>query len=100
MADLTNDIRLAVDTGKTKVGFNKVVDSIKDNTAKLIVLAKVNDNTISEDIKHLTKVSDIKLLLYDGNSMELGALCGKPFSVSVLSVIEAGSSGILKDDSK
>lgn len=100
MADLTNDIRLAVDTGKTKVGFNKVVDSIKDNTAKLVVLAKVNDSTILDDIKHLTKVSDIKLLLYDGNSMELGALCGKPFSVSVLSVIEAGSSGILKDDSK
>jgi large subunit ribosomal protein L30e len=32
---------------------------------------------------------------FEGNNMELGALCGKPFSVSALAVIDKGTSNIL-----
>ena len=31
-----------------------------------------------------------------GTGMELGAVCGKPFIISVLTVIEEGNSDILK----
>jgi large subunit ribosomal protein L30e len=37
----------------------------------------------------------VKTHRYEGTNMELGALCGKPFSVSALAVIEKGSSNIL-----
>ncbi|MCL4411212.1 50S ribosomal protein L30e, partial [Candidatus Marsarchaeota archaeon] len=30
-----------------------------------------------------------------GNPIELGAVCGKPYSVSTLAIIEAGNSNIL-----
>lgn len=32
---------------------------------------------------------------FKGNSLELGALCGKPYAVNVMAVIEPGSSNIL-----
>ncbi len=97
MADLANNIRLAVDSGKVALGVNKVMDSIKENNAKLIVVATKNKPEILQDVQHLTKVSNIKTVMFEGNSMELGAVCGKPYSVSVLSIISEGNSKILEE---
>lgn len=97
MADLANNIRLAVDSGKVALGVNDVMDSIKKNDAKLIVVASNNRKDILDDIQHLSKVASIKTIVFEGNSMELGALCGKPYSVSALSVIEEGHSKILEE---
>jgi large subunit ribosomal protein L30e len=99
MADLANNIRLAVDSGKVALGVNKVMDSIRENNAKLIVVAAKNKPQILQDIQHITKVSNIKTLTFDGNSVELGAVCGKPYSVSVLAVIEEGHSKIFEEQS-
>jgi large subunit ribosomal protein L30e len=41
-------------------------------------------------------MSNVPLIQFEGNSMELGSVCGKPFPVSVLSVFEEGSSNILE----
>jgi large subunit ribosomal protein L30e len=95
MADLAGDIRLAVDSGKAAIGFKSVSDSLLNNSAKLVVLAKKNRRETTEDIMHLTKVGNIGFIIYNGNPMELGAICGKPFSVSVLSIMEPGNSHIL-----
>jgi large subunit ribosomal protein L30e len=35
---------------------------------------------------------------FEGSSIELGAVCGKPFSVNSLAVIEAGESKILNEN--
>lgn len=97
MADLANDIRLAVDSGKTALGLNTVIQSIKDNSAKLVIVAQKNKESNLQDIVHIAGIAGIKILKFDGNPVELGAVCGKPFSVSTLSVIEPGHSNILKD---
>jgi large subunit ribosomal protein L30e len=96
MADITNDIRLAVDSGKTAVGINSVLDSVKNNTAKLIVVASKNKESAVQDMERIAKISGIKVIVFDGTSLDLGAVCGKPFSVSTLAVIEQGNSKILE----
>ena len=97
MADLASNIRLAVDSGKVALGVNKVMDSLRDNKAKLVVAAMTNRKDILEDVQHVTGISNTKIVMFNGNSMELGAVCGKPFSVSVLSVIDEGNSKILEE---
>lgn len=94
---MANNIRLAVDSGKVALGVNKVMDSIKKNDAKLVVVAAKNRQDILEDLQHISKVSSIKTVVFNGNSMELGAICGKPYSVSALSIIEEGHSKILEE---
>ena len=98
MADIANDIRLAVDSGKAALGINSVIDSIKNDTAKLLVVASKNRGDNVQDIAHMAKISNIRVVMFDGTSMELGALCGKPFSVSAVSIIEQGNSKILEDN--
>ncbi len=98
MADLANDIRLAVDSGKTAIGINTVVDSIKRSTAKLVIIANKNRQGSLQDILHMAGIAGIKVINYSANPVELGAICGKPFSVSVLSIIEPGNSNILNSE--
>lgn len=96
MADISNDIRLAVDSGVTALGLNGVVKSIRDAKAKLIIVASKNKESTMQDISHMSKVANIPMEIFEGNPMELGAVCGKPFSVSAVSIIDAGNSNILK----
>ncbi len=100
MTDLSGEIRLAVDSGVTALGINEVIKSIREDKAKLVIAATSNKETTLQDVVHLAKVANLKVTLFEGNPIELGAICGKPYSVSVMSVIEPGNSSILNDVNK
>lgn len=72
--------------------------AISDSSALAIVIATKGKKEIIEDILHVCGVGQIKVLKFTGNSLELGALCGKPYSVNALAVINAGNSSILKEN--
>lgn len=97
MKDLNNDVRMAVTTGKVSLGHKEVVRSIANNSAKMVVVAEKGRKDMKEDILHVCKVAEVKAVSFDGNSLELGAICGKPYSVNSLAVIEAGKSEILNE---
>lgn len=90
MIDIGRALKSAVTTGTVEFGVDQTEKAIKSGKAKLVVVAR-NCPSIqlqSEDL-------GVKVHRYEGNNMELGALCGKPFSVSALAIIESGSSNIL-----
>ncbi len=96
--DIGNDIRLAVDTGQVTLGNRSVMRAISDSSAQAVIIAAKGKKEIIEDIIHVCGVAQIKILRFDGNSLELGAICGKPYSVNALAVINAGNSGILNEN--
>jgi large subunit ribosomal protein L30e len=98
MSDLTNDLRLAIDTGKVSFGHRSVMRSISSNGAQAIVIASGGKKGIIDDIVHVCGISGIKLIRFKGNSVELGAACGRPYSVNSLAIIEAGNSSILNEE--
>jgi large subunit ribosomal protein L30e len=90
MIDFGRAIKAAATTGKVVYGVQQAEKAVNGGEAKLVIVA---DNCPSEFLKsgnHNTKV-----FRFEGNNMELGALCGKPFSVSALAVIDKGTSNIL-----
>lgn len=95
MADITNDIRLAVESGKTALGRRSATKSIRSNQSKLIVMASVNSKENMLEMEHIASLAGVKIVKYEGNAVELGAVCGKPFSIAFLSVIEPGNSKLL-----
>jgi large subunit ribosomal protein L30e len=52
----------------------------------------ISANCPSQFLKTTTSVP---VRTYEGNNMELGALAGKPFSVSAVAIIDKGTSNIL-----
>ncbi len=87
--DISRALKTAVTTGKVEFGVDQTLKAVKGGKAQMVVLAR------NCPCKDLTGDLDVKVHVYDGNNMELGALCGKPFSVSALVIIDKGTSNIL-----
>ncbi len=92
--DVAQSIRLAVDSGKVELGTKKALKFSLVGGVKLIVVAK--NCPENEELKVNCQSSKVPVLDFAGNGVELGAVCGKPFSVSALSVVSEGNSDILK----
>ncbi len=94
--DLNTSIRTAVDTGKIILGSDRAKKLALLGEAKAIVIAHNCPAVVKQDISHYALLSGVSIIEFTGTSVELGVVCGKPFPVSALSVIEAGNSDILK----
>jgi len=98
MADLGRDIRLAVDTGKVAIGAKEATKAINADSAKIIVVASKGAKSAIADILHICKVAEIKVIKFEGSAMELGATCGKPYSINAMAILEPGNSNILNEN--
>ncbi|MBU0531894.1 50S ribosomal protein L30e [Candidatus Micrarchaeota archaeon] len=89
---ITNAVRLTVESGKVEFGARTSLLG----KAKLFVVAGNTPELIKEKVQKHAESSKIPIIQFDGSSIELGSVCGKPFPVSVLSIYEEGSSNIMK----
>jgi len=92
---LARAIRLCVDSGKVEFGSNAGIKRALSGKAKLVVLAKNCPAILAQDATRFCKLSGIPVLVYDGNSIDLGTVAGKPHSVAMVSIIDEGNSGIM-----
>ena len=94
--DLQKAIRIAVETGKTKMGSRQGKTLALKGGAALLLISVNCPKNAKEEILH--DASKSKTPCYEANltSIEIGSVCGKPFPVSILSIIEPGNSEILK----
>ncbi|MDR0522968.1 MAG: 50S ribosomal protein L30e [Candidatus Methanoplasma sp.] len=87
--DISRALKAAITTGKVEFGVDQTEKAVKTGKAQMIILSR---NCPS---KALAGDVGVKVHVFEGNNMELGALCGKPFSVSALAVIDKGTSNIM-----
>ncbi|MCQ2085808.1 MAG: 50S ribosomal protein L30e [archaeon] len=90
MIDIGKALKAAITTGHVEFGVDQTERAVKSGKALMVIISKncPSEKLTSGDV-------GVKIHVYDGNNMELGALCGKPFSVSALAVISKGTSNIL-----
>ena len=94
--DIDRGISVAVDTGNVTLGSDKSIQSLKLGKGKLVIIARNCPKDIKEDVDHYSRLSDISVHDYDGTSVELGSVCGKPFTVATLIIKDPGDSTILE----
>jgi large subunit ribosomal protein L30e len=98
LADLNNDVRLAVDTGKVSFGHREVLRAVNSSSAKAVIIAEKGRKSMTDDINHVCKVAGIRVITFRGSSMELATVCGRPYSVNSLAILDAGNSTILNEN--
>ena len=96
MIDVNKAITTTAKTGKIQLGASSALKSAKVKKAKLILLASNCPQRIRADIEYYCRLSEVPVSIFKGDSSDLGALCGKPFEVSALTIKEPGDSNILK----
>ena len=87
---------MAVKTGKVGFGSKDAITSTGFARAKMIILAKNIREAERDDILHNAGQSEIPVYVFPGSSLDLGAVCEKPFPVSAIVVREPGDSDVLK----
>ncbi|MEN4018121.1 MAG: 50S ribosomal protein L30e [Methanobacterium sp.] len=94
--DVDRGIRVAVDTGTVTLGSDRSVQALKLGKGKLVIIAENCPEEVREDVMHYSKLSDIPVYTYGGTSVDLGSVCGKPFTVATLIIKDPGDSTILE----
>ncbi|MBC7096733.1 MAG: 50S ribosomal protein L30e [Methanobacteriales archaeon] len=94
--DIDRGIRVAVDTGNVILGSKKSIQNLKLGKGKIVIIAENAPEDIKEDVEYYAKLSNIPVYVYKGSSVELGSVCGKPFTVTTLLIQDPGDSTILE----
>ncbi|MFA6328391.1 MAG: 50S ribosomal protein L30e [Candidatus Micrarchaeia archaeon] len=89
-------VRQCVDSGKVEFGANTGVKRALSGKAKLVLLASNCPDEVKDDVVRFCKLSGVPTAVFEGTSVELGTVVGKPFPVSVLTVYDVGNSNIME----
>lgn len=77
-------------TGKVVLGFRRTIKMVKLGKIKYVVMASNAPEDIRNDVEYYSRLSGVKIIRFPGTNKELGALIGKPFSVTVLGIVDLG----------
>lgn len=83
---LVEDIQSALKAGKVIIGYNESVKFIKTAKPKLIVIADNLPEDRKEAVERDAGASGVEVRVFDGDSTQLGLICGKSFPISILVV--------------
>ena len=90
MIDIGRALKVAESTGEVVFGERETEKAVKASKALMVITASNCKSAFLNAAGH-----GVKMHVYSGTNMELGAVCGKPFSVSALAILNKGSSNIL-----
>jgi len=94
--DVNRALRNAAATGTVILGLNETLRTVEQKKAKLVVLAANAPATAVQAVETAAGQARVPVYRYGGKNTELGPACGKPYSVAVLTVVEAGDSDVLQ----
>jgi large subunit ribosomal protein L30e len=86
--NLVKAIRGAVDSGNVILGTKETLNRILSGEVKYVVVASNCESGAKEDLARFAEISGVDVQEFEGTSVELGEICGKPFVVSMLAVLE------------
>lgn len=83
-------------TGELVYGAQSTIKELQKNNAKIVLIAKYGKKEIVERLKYFCKIADVPFFTFPGDVQELGETCDRSHVMSALSILEPGTSDILK----
>ena len=78
------ELRQALKDNKVIIGTDRVLKKVRIGKLSIVYLASNCPQVVREDVKHYSKLYNIKVNELKENNEELGTICKKHFSISVL----------------
>ncbi len=78
------DLKKALQENKVIIGKDKVLRKLRIGKLEKVYLASNCPKYLKEDAMHLAKIHQIKLKEMQENNEQLGIICKKQFSISIL----------------
>ncbi len=78
------------------MGSKQSLKAVLNGKAKLVIIAENAPPHYKKRLEYYAKLSGVPIIEFKGTSIDLGLAAGKPFRVSMIAVIDEGSSRILE----
>jgi large subunit ribosomal protein L30e len=92
--DVQRSLRTVIATGKVVVGADQTAKAVEKGQAKMVILATNAPN--AQELRDAAAKKRVPIYAFEGMGTELGPACGKPFAISALAVLDAGTSDVLQ----
>jgi len=89
--NLNKELMAAVKTGKVLLGSKQSIKAASAGNAKLVVVASNCPSAVRRSLEE----ANVPIIQFDGMGVDLGTVCGKPFAIAALAVVDEGESEIL-----
>ncbi len=93
---IEEEIRRASKTGKLIYGYRECEKNILKGNGKLLIFSNNIPEKRKEKLSYLAELSGIPTLTVNVDAIALGAICGRPHSITTMLVMDPGKSKILK----
>jgi large subunit ribosomal protein L30e len=90
--DLAHALKVALETGRVKIGLSETLAATKANKARLVIVARTCPDPKLASGRQIGKAP---VYHYDGTAVDLGQACGRPYPISAMAILDPGSSAIL-----
>ena len=78
------DLKKALQENKVIIGADKVLKKLRNGKLEKVYLSSNCPDNLKDDIKHLAKIHKIEVVESKEDNEQLGTICKKQFSISVL----------------
>ena len=92
--DVQRSLRTVIATGKVLIGADQTAKAVEKGQAKLVILATNAPN--GDALRAAAAKKRVPVYAFEGMGTQLGPACGKPFAISAIAVLDAGTSDVLQ----
>ena len=85
---MLNEVKKVIKEEKYVIGIEEVLKNLKSGKLTKVFLTSNCPDEFRKDIDHYSKIAGVEIIQLKQPNDELGILCKKPFSVSVLGVLK------------
>jgi large subunit ribosomal protein L30e len=85
---LEEEIKNAMKAKKIIMGYRRSLKFIKSNKPKMVIIANNIPEKMRKEIENHTKVFNFEMKIFEGDSKKLGMICGKPYPVTTIVIME------------
>merc|ERR1712100_1014363 len=96
---INSRLSLVIKSGKFSLGYKSTLKQLRAGKAKLVIISTNCPALRKSVLEYYSMLSKCSVHHYTGNNNDLGTACGKYFRVSCLSILDAGDSDILRQQS-
>ena len=88
MKDSIKEIKQLLKTRKVVFGTEQVIKKLtQDKIEKFFISSNCKDET-KKDLQHYAKIGKVEEIYLKSSNKEIGIMCKKPFSISVVGVLK------------
>ena len=93
---VTTRLKLVMKSGKVALGYKSTLKSLRTGKSKLILISNNCPPLRKSEIEYYAMLAKTGVHHFSGGNSDLGTAAGKYFRVSMMSIINAGDSDIIR----